>query len=405
MAHQTSRILLISFLVINFCSFQLEAQEKNPHWEKAENLFWEKERQRIDSLAELYWDAMPITITDFQCERSAGGKHDFYSEGDYWWPNLKNQDGPYIRKDGLSNPDNFSEHRHAMVRMSRIVGALTSKYLLSNNAEFADKALEHLRAWFVNDSTNMNPNLLYAQAIKGLYTGRGIGIIDGVHLIDVARSVYILHKKGAIPESDFAKIQAWFAQYLNWMQTHEYGIAEKKQANNHGTCWVLQAAVYAQLCQDSSTLANCSKIFATVLLPTQMATDGSFPLELARTKPYGYSLFNLDAFAILVQTLASEGNNLWDYELSDGRSMKKGLEYIYPFIIDKSAWKLKPDVLFWDEWPVRQPALFLAAFAYKCPDFLDTALKLNSDPEEDEVQRNLLTRYPVLWISKSLSTE
>jgi hypothetical protein len=29
----------------------------------------------------------PITVTTQTCERSAGGKHDFYSEGDYWWQN------------------------------------------------------------------------------------------------------------------------------------------------------------------------------------------------------------------------------------------------------------------------------------------------------------------------------
>ncbi len=29
----------------------------------------------------------PVTITAYRAERSAGGIHDFYSEGDYWWPN------------------------------------------------------------------------------------------------------------------------------------------------------------------------------------------------------------------------------------------------------------------------------------------------------------------------------
>jgi hypothetical protein len=41
-----------------------------------------------------------------------GGKHDFYSEGDYWWPDEKNPNGPYIQKDGLTNPENFVAHRH-----------------------------------------------------------------------------------------------------------------------------------------------------------------------------------------------------------------------------------------------------------------------------------------------------
>lgn len=371
---------------------------QNSDFEQAKESFLKSEKQRIDSLSQRYWDERAITVTDFHCDRSTGGKHDFYSEGDYWWPNPQDPNGPYIRKDGLSNPNNFSEHRHAMVRMSRIVGAFTSEFLLTNEPKYAEKALEHLHAWFIADSTRMMPNLLYAQAIKGLYTGRGIGVIDGVHLIDVARSAYVLHQKGAIPDADFREIQNWFAQFLNWMQTHEYGLTEKKQTNNHGTCWTLQAAVYAQLCEDDSVIALCSKHFIEQLLPNQMASNGSFPLELARTKPYGYSLFNCDAFAILAQTLLLSNHDFWDYELPDGRGMKKGLEYIYPFIVDKSTWDLAPDVLYWDEWPIRQPSLVLAGFAYKCADFINTALTLNPDPEEDEVQRNLLTRYPLLWL-------
>src|SRR3546814_14499437 len=66
----------------------------------------------------------PETVTASIAQRSAGGKHDFYSEGDYWWPDPDKPDGPYIRRAGVTNPDNFVEHRLAMIRFSRIVGAL-----------------------------------------------------------------------------------------------------------------------------------------------------------------------------------------------------------------------------------------------------------------------------------------
>src|SRR5688500_9106573 len=65
----------------------------------------------------------PLTVTASSSSRSAGGKHDFFSEGDYWWPNPVSADSPYIQKDGMTNPGNFVEHRHAMIRLSRIVGA------------------------------------------------------------------------------------------------------------------------------------------------------------------------------------------------------------------------------------------------------------------------------------------
>ena len=53
--------------------------------------------------------------------------------------------------------------------------------------------------------------------------------------------------------------------------------------------------------------AFCRDRFQTVLIPNQEAPDGSFPEELRRTKPYGYSLFNLDALAIVAQTLLTSG--------------------------------------------------------------------------------------------------
>jgi len=36
-------------------------------------------------------------------------------------------------------------------------------------------------------------------------------------------------------------------------------------------------------------------------MPGQMAEDGSLPLELERTKPYAYSIFQLDHMATLSQ--------------------------------------------------------------------------------------------------------
>ena len=75
----------------------------------------------------------PVTVTATRATRSAGGIHDFYSEGDYWWPNPEAPDGPYIRRDGETNPENFTAHRQAMIRMSQLVGDLTSAWILTGN--------------------------------------------------------------------------------------------------------------------------------------------------------------------------------------------------------------------------------------------------------------------------------
>ena len=343
----------------------------------------------------------PITVTSYQSERSAGGEHDFFSEADYWWPDASNPTGPYIQKDGQTNPANFSEHRLAMIRFSQMVGNLTSAYLLTKDNKYALKAIQHCKAWFVDTATKMNPSLLYAQAIKGKVTGRGVGIIDMIQMMEVAQSIMVLEKENAIKAEDFIEIKKWFQQYLQWVTTHPYGIDEREAKNNHGTCWTMQVAVFAKLVNDSALLNYCDNRFKTLLLPSQMDVNGSFPLELKRTKPYGYSLFNLDAMYTLAHVLSTKENNLWEYKTSNGLSLKKGIEFLYPFVADKNSWTLPKDIMYWENWPVAHPFLLFGYAAYGNQDWLTTWSNLEHFPTTAEVIRNLPIRNPILWINNN----
>ncbi len=388
-----STLTLLAIFLPLFISCQLNEEQS------LQNEVRKTEESRIDDLVKEYMDLPAITVTDAYSERSAGTRNDFYSEGDYWWPDPENPDGPYMRRDGVTNPDNFVAHRHAMVRMSRIVGAMTSQWLLTGEEQYASEAMKHLTAWFVNDSTKMNPHMLYSQAIMGRHTGRGIGIIDGLHLVEAARSAQLLADASGVNSSDIQSIKEWFSDFLTWIYTHEYGQAEMIHPNNHGTVWAVQASAYALLTGNDEMIQFCKTRFKEHLLPSQMAADGSFPLEIDRTKPYGYSLFNLDAMSMLAQILTLAGDeNLWNFTLEDGRGLKKGLEFLYPYIKDKSVWPYQQDVLYWDDWPVRQPALVLGGIAYSNENYIELWKELEPDPEVTEVQRNLVMRYPLLWL-------
>jgi hypothetical protein len=357
------------------------------------------ERRRVLPAAEKYLAEQPVTVTATSSPRSAGGRHDFFSEGDYWWPDPQNPDGPYIRRDGETNPDNFVGHRQAMVRLSLQVPALTAAWMLTNEKRYADHAVRHLRAWFIDPDTIMNPHLLYGQAIKGHFTGRGIGIIDTLHLVEVARAASVLEASGAMPASDSAGVRDWFTKYLTWMTTHQYGIDERNAQNNHGTCWVAQVGEFARYTGDTTLMAFCRDRYKNVLVPVQIALDGSFPLELARTKPYGYSLFNLDAFSIVCQTLSTAEDNLWTWEMPDGRGIRKAMEFMFPYIADKTKWPHKPDVQYHDQWPVRHPSLLFTGLALGRPEYVELWRRLDPDPAVDEVIRNFVVRQPFLWIS------
>lgn len=391
---KTRGTIVLKILVFSFMILCFSCKKQSKHYDIVLNI----EKERILNEVGQYVNLEPITVTSSFCERSTGTKHDFYSEGDYWWPNPDNTEGAYIRKDGLSNPDNFVAHRKAMIRLSRISGALVSAYLVTKNTYYLEELKPHLNAWFVDAETKMNPNLLYAQAIKGRVTGRGIGIIDTIHLVEVALAVEAISSSTTFSRIEIDAIKKWFSEYLKWMTTHKYGIKERNHGNNHSTCWAMQVAAFASLVEDEAQLIFCKTFFKDILLPSQMDNKGSFPKEINRTKPYGYSIFNLDVFFGLAQILSNNEDNLFYFTTDDGKSLKLGLEFLYPYLRNKKEWPYKQDVMYWENWPTKQPSLLFGGLHYKNEDYLKTWKKLPSIPEKEEIIRNMPIRYPLLWV-------
>jgi hypothetical protein len=357
------------------------------------------DRQRILKQADGALKIAPISITASRARLSEGGPHDFYSNGDYWWPDPNKPDGlPYIQRDGQSNPQNFSAHRLALRNMRDAAAALAAAYALDGQEKYAEKAVTLLKVFFLDEATKMNPSLLYAQAIPGRFSGRGIGIIDTLHLAEVPPAILALSRSQAMTPEVLAGLKKWFGDYAQWMTTHKYGLDEMNAKNNHSVAFMVQLASFATLTGDTAQLDLCRQRYQEIFVPQQMAPDGSFPQELRRTKPYGYSIFQLDNMAILCQLLSTQSDNLWTFAFPDGRGIRKAVEYLYPFLQDKTKWPLKPDVEHFESWPVRQPALLFAARAFGEKKYLDLWKSLNPDPTDQEVQRNMAITQPLLWL-------
>src|SRR5207249_4943451 len=119
------------------------------------------EQGELQGAAGAVLEHAPLTVTAATSPRSAGGPHDYFSEADYWWPDPADPSGPFIQRDGMSNPDNFDDHRQAMRRLSMDVPALVAAWKLTGEARYAEQAVRHLRAWFVDEATRMSPDLRY----------------------------------------------------------------------------------------------------------------------------------------------------------------------------------------------------------------------------------------------------
>jgi hypothetical protein len=355
------------------------------------------DKKRILEAAEKYVSNSPLTITAYPTKRSAGGLHDFYSQADYYWTDSNNPEGPYVLRDGQSNPDNFNDHRKVMVALSVEMPALTAAWVLTGDQRYGKKACDHLRAWFVVPDTRMNPNLEHSQAIQNLNTGRSIGVIDTLHLVEVARAASHLMPK-MMDVADREGVQEWFRSYLDWLKTSEKGKAERDTLNNHAMCWALQAAEFAHLLDDTATREEVFRQYITILLPNQLGPDGSFPRELARTKPYSYSIFNFDVMTSLCQSLKGLQPDPLSFRLADGRGVCKAAEFIYPYLKDKGKWKWAKDVQHFDSLPVRSPGLLFAGVACNQGEYISLWRNMNSDPTDREIIRNNPIRQPLLWV-------
>jgi len=355
------------------------------------------DRERILKAAAKYVSQTPQTITTFPTKRSTGGLHDFYSQADYFWPNPKDPNGAYINRDGQSNPDNFDEHRKVMVSLSIQMPALTAAWVLTADSLYGKRACDHLRAWFVNPETRMNPNLQFAQAVEGVSTGRSYGIIDSLHLVEVARAASFL-TDGMLNAQDLDALKGWFQSYLDWLNTSDPGKTERDAKNNHAMCWALQAAEYARLAGNEASRNEVYRRYREIMLPDQMALDGSFPRELARTKPYSYSIFNFDVMAGLCQSLKGLFPDPSAFALADGRGLSRAAEFLYPYLENKRAWKWAKDIEHFDALPVRSPGLLFSGIAFREQKYIDLWKTLNPDPTDKEVIRNFPIRQPLLWV-------
>ena len=357
------------------------------------------DRERILTAATAALAREPVSITKFRAKLSEGGEHDFYSNGDYWWPNPNTTNGlPYVQRDGQSNPGNFIAHRQCVMGLRDAVAALGAAYKITGEDRYAAKAAELLRVFFIEPQTRMNPSLKYAQAIPGVTPGRGIGIIDTLHLAEVPLAVLALEKSKAFPPEVLAGVKLWFRDYAEWMTTSKNGNEEANAGNNHAVAYWLQIATFSKLTGDEAKLTECRRRFKEIFVAKQMTNDGSFPQELRRTKPYGYSIFQLDNMASLCQIASTSEDDLWKFEMPDGRGIRKAMEFLFPFLADKSKWARKPDIQSWEGWPARQPCLLFAGVALNEQKYLDLWNKLPADPADAEVKRNIAITQPLLWV-------
>lgn len=368
--------------------------------------FLQADREQTLRLAERALRVPQSHIPDVLPPEPLCKRGDYYSNGEYWWPDPSTTDGlPHIRRDGYENPDTFKQHRVILRHMAGACAAMTAAYQITGRVEFANKAWQWLHAFFVQPETRMNPHMTFAQAVPGRSTGRSFGIIDTRSLLEIPQMLGVLEHATLEPALEAHKdatlytIKQWFLQYMHWLQTHPYGLQEKRNLNNHATCYAVQVSTFARFTNDQKTLSRERRWFKRVLLPAQMASDGSFPKEIARTRPYSYSIFNMEQMVMLCHLLSEPDDDLWRFELPDGRGVKRGLDYLFGYLDDRDSWPFEHDVEGTGlKLPMRMTWMLLVAEATGQQRWADLWQKLPAVDDEQLLTNQHTCRYASLWL-------
>ena len=281
-----------------------------------------------------------VAVTDRRAMVApSGDRHDYLSLSPYWWPDPSKPDGlPYIRRDGETNPESKRDlDQPRVARLGNRVQTLALAYYLSGDEKYARAAASQLRTWFLDPATRMNPHLRFAQLVRGLNEERGSGIIDTRPFIESVDAAGLLEGSASWTAADQAGMRDWARQYLRWLWDSPNGTHERAARNNHGSWYAAQTASLALFTGDTA-LARRIISGARERIGWQIQPDGNQPIEMERTRSLHYSGFNVEALARLAEMGRHLGIDLWGYQAPEGGSIRRALDHMAPYFVDRSKW-------------------------------------------------------------------
>jgi hypothetical protein len=331
-------------------------------------------RKEADSLLNM----KPVSVMEKTFTPVSGNKHDYMSQAPYFWYDSTKPNGlPYMRKDGVRNPEIYKiTDRTYLGRLENATRILSLAWYFTGEEKYAQKSASLLRTWFITEATKMNPHLEYGQAIPGINTGRGIGIIETVALITIADAASLLTGSTSWTTDDHQALQQWYADYLNWLLISKNGMDEHKAKNNHGTWYYAQAIDFA--------LFTNNKVKAKELveegknrLDSQLTKEGKQPLELDRTNGLGYSTMNLRGWFTVATLAKKTGIDLWNYKTTEAAGLQTALDWLMPYAMGEKKWEYqqiskysKSDIY---------PLLLQAGLAFKEQNYFSVAKELEKE--------------------------
>jgi hypothetical protein len=298
------------------------------------------EVKKLRALADKALKVAPVSVVHAKpLPAPSGDAHDYVSLSIYSWPDRTKRKGlPYVTRDGVRNPDAKKYDADLLVRMASNVQTLALAYYLTDDQRYALHAARLLRVWFLDPASRMNPNMNYAGFVPGRDKGKGKGMTDARNLNLVVDAVGMLERSRSWTKSDQSGMESWYRRFLHWLLTSELGRKEANTRNNHATWYDVDVVTMALFTGQKATARGVLEKVKARRIATQIKPDGSQPLELARTKSFDYSVFNLEALFNLATLGDHAGVDLWHYPARDGRGIRKALDFLVPYTTGEKKW-------------------------------------------------------------------
>ncbi|KAI8802511.1 alginate lyase-domain-containing protein [Cladochytrium replicatum] len=270
----------------------------------------------------------------------SGDPHDYYSLARYYWPSTAG--GQYVRKDGYPNPEIYSIPDSAFLdTMMEDVFDCGLAYFFTGNSTYSDRAAQRLRDWFINPATKMNPNLNFANWIKGTPANANgtTAALEFSRVWRVTDGIGLIRNSPSFTNDDWNALQAWFNDYYNWLIESPRGQAEGNSPNNQGTWYDVQRTTILLFLGQTALAADVQRKVTLSRLLQQVLPDGQQPLELTRPLSWQYSIFNLKAHFTQGWLAQSTGVEYFQFQTNDGRSAAKALNYLMSYtLVNGSGW-------------------------------------------------------------------
>jgi len=292
--------------------------------------------QALKAQADRLLNIEPFSVVHKKVVPPSGDIHDYISLQPYWW---KMPSEKYEQRDGQDNTERhetYTDEKQIMI-MAEDSFTLALAYYFFRDERFADKAATIIHTWFLDEKTRMNPNFNFAQVIPGETKGNG-GAMDGRLLPLIMDASMLIEKTNTLTSKDQSALKQWFSELLIWLTIDRTQLDEAKYPNNHGTWYDALVASVSYFTGDIKRTRDIVEGSKLKRIKVQIEPDGQQSLETTRSKSFSYSGFNLLGLFRLANIGQNINIDLWNYQTEDGRSIRKALDYLLPYLNKERKW-------------------------------------------------------------------